>query len=140
MHELSIAYSLVDAATQSALEAGATRVVEVRLRLGVLSGVTLGALEFSYEIATAGTLLEGSKLVVHELPVRVYCAVCEQEVELPSVQRFRCPVCDTPSGDVRQGRELEIEAIEIDVPDSGEGNRGKANGDAGTGDSQGHSE
>lgn len=119
MHELSIAYSLVDAATQSATEAGATRVVEVRLRLGVLSGVTLGALEFSYEIATAGTMLEGSKLVVRELPARVYCSVCEKEVELPSVQRFRCPVCDTPSGDLRQGRELEIEAIEIDVPDGG---------------------
>jgi hydrogenase nickel incorporation protein HypA/HybF len=132
MHELSIAYSLVDAATQSALEAGATRVVEVRLRLGVLSGVTRGALEFSYEIATADTMLEGSKLVVTDLPVRVYCAVCAMEVELPSVQRFRCPVCDTPSGDIRQGRELEIESIEIDVPDNG---RGEDDGNPGPADS-----
>lgn len=41
------------------------------------------------------------------------------EVELPGIQRFRCPHCDTPSGDIRQGRELEIESIEIDVPSWG---------------------
>jgi len=30
------------------------------------------------------------------------------------LHRFRCPVCDTPSGDIRQGRDLEIESILID--------------------------
>lgn len=115
MHELSIAYSLVDLASETAREAGATRVREVHIRLGALSGVVRGALEFSYEIATADTLLEGSTLVVHELPVRVYCANCQQEVELARVQSFRCPLCDAPSGDIRQGRELEIESIEIDL-------------------------
>jgi hydrogenase nickel incorporation protein HypA/HybF len=115
MHELSIAYSLVELASESAKEAGATKVCAVHLRLGVLSGVVRGALEFSYEIAAADTPLAGSVLVVTELPVRVYCASCEEEVELASVQRFRCPKCDTPSGDIRQGRELEIELIEIDV-------------------------
>jgi hydrogenase nickel incorporation protein HypA/HybF len=116
MHELSIAYRLVETASQSAIEAGATRVRAVHLRIGALAGVVRGALEFSYELATNDTLLAESKLVVKELPVRVYCGSCEMEVELPGIQRFRCPVCDTPSGDIRQGRELEIEAIEIDVP------------------------
>jgi hydrogenase nickel incorporation protein HypA/HybF len=120
MHELSIAYSLVELASQSAVEAGATRVRVVHLRLGALSGVVRGALEFSYEIAAADTLLAGSKLVVRELPIRVHCAVCAEEVELVSIQRFRCPQCDTPSGDIRQGRELEIESIEIDVPEGTE--------------------
>ena len=116
MHELSIAYSVVEIATQSAVEAGAVRVRSVQVRLGALSGVVRGALEFSYEIACAGTLLEGSRLVVNELPAKVYCAVCEREVELPSTQYFCCPVCDTPSGDLRQGREMDIEAIEVDLP------------------------
>lgn len=117
MHELSIAYSLVETASQSAIEAGATRVRTVHLRLGALSGVVRGALEFGYEIATTDTMLAESKLVVTELPVKVYCASCKAEVELANIQRFRCPDCDTPSGDIRQGRELEIESIEIDIPD-----------------------
>jgi len=117
MHELSIANSLVELAAQSAKEAGATRVVEVRVRLGALSGVVRGALEFSYEIAAAGTMLAGSTLVVRELPVTIYCAACEEGRELPSIQRFCCPQCGAASGDVRQGRELEIESLEIDVPE-----------------------
>ncbi len=124
MHELSIAYSMVETVTQSALAAGATRVLSVRLRLGVLSGVVRGALEFGYEAATADTLLADSTLVVVELPVRIYCAVCDAEAELPSIQNFCCPHCNTPSGDVRQGRELEIESIEIDVPDAEDGKNG----------------
>jgi hydrogenase nickel incorporation protein HypA/HybF len=115
MHELSIAYNLVEVASQSAIEAGAKRVTAVHLRLGALSGVVRDALEFSYEVATSGTILDHSALIVKELPVKVYCTVCEAEVELASVQRFRCPVCDTPSGDLRQGRELEIESIEIET-------------------------
>ena len=117
MHELSIAYNLVEIAGQSAAEAGATRVTVVHLRLGALSGVVRDALEFCYEVATADTLLQNSQLIVEELPVKVYCAVCQQEVELASVQSFRCPQCETPSGDIRQGRELEIESIEIEMPE-----------------------
>jgi hydrogenase nickel incorporation protein HypA/HybF len=133
MHELSIAYSVVEIATQSAIEAGATRVKSVHVRLGALSGVVRGALEFSYEIACAGTMLEGSTLVVTELPARVYCSVCAMEVELESVQLFCCPRCDTPSGDLRQGRELDVEFIEVDLP-------GDEHGNTGAGDSQRDSE
>jgi len=140
MHELSIAYSVVEIATESARAARAVRVKEVYVRLGALSGVVRGALEFSYEIACAGTLLEGSRLVVKELPARIYCAVCACEVELPSVQYFCCPVCDTPSGDLRQGRELDVEAIEVDLPgDEREGALGDEHGNACVGDSQGNS-
>jgi len=118
MHELSIAYNLVELASESAIQAGATRVSAIHLRIGALSGVVRGALEFSYEIATADTMLDHSALFVKELPVRIFCLPCAAEVELPSVQSFRCPQCNTPSGDVRQGREMEIESIEIEMPDS----------------------
>jgi hydrogenase nickel incorporation protein HypA/HybF len=135
MHELSIAHSLVELAGSSAAAAGATRVRSVHLRLGALSGVVKGSLEFCYEIATADTLLAGSILIVQELPVVVHCAVCFWDVELASIQSFRCPACNTPSGDIRQGRELEIESIEIDVagddlPDTNSNEKGQVHGDA----------
>lgn len=123
MHELSIAYSLVETAAEAAQNAGARKVNTVFLRLGPLSGVVKGALMFSYDIATQGTLLEGSELVVRELPVMIYChsESCKKEVELPSIQSFRCPICNQLSDDVRQGRELEIESLEIEVIDLEEG-------------------
>lgn len=117
MHELSIIHGLVSIAEETAERAGARRVKSIRFRLGALSGAVEDALLFSYEIAIKGTLLEGSQLLIQNLPVVIWCPSCRREVEIPGIQRFRCPVCDTPSAEIRQGRELEIESLEIEVAD-----------------------
>jgi hydrogenase nickel incorporation protein HypA/HybF len=92
----------------------AVKIRSVRLKVGALSGVVEGALQFGYEIATEGTMLAGSQLTVENLPVVIYCKPCDALRELNGVQSFRCPVCNTPSGDIRQGRELEIESVEVE--------------------------
>jgi hydrogenase nickel incorporation protein HypA/HybF len=114
VHELSIVSSIVDSVTQTLEAWPGARVKEVRLRIGALSAVVEDSLQFCYEIATADTPLEGSKLVVRILPVMMHCDKCAQDVELPGLQSFRCPRCDEPVSDLRQGRELEIESIEIE--------------------------
>lgn len=114
MHELSIIENVVEAALEAARAESATRVTAVQLRVGVLAGVVRGALEFCYEVATRGTLLEGSALVITELPVVIQCSVCGEPRTLPGVQSFRCPVCGTPGLQLLQGRELEIASIEIE--------------------------
>lgn len=117
MHELSIVYGIISASTEAAEKERATQIKTVTLRLGALAGVVEDALQFSYDIATKGTMLDGSTLVVHRLPVVIHCAACQQDRELSGIQSFRCPVCETPSFDLRQGRELEIESLEIEVDD-----------------------
>ncbi len=114
MHELSIAYALVETAARAANDSGARAVTVVRLRLGALSGVVQDALQFSYDIATKGTLLERSRLEVEALPVVIHCDRCDRNVALPNIQLFRCPVCNTPSTQIVQGRELEIVSLEIE--------------------------
>jgi len=112
MHELSIAMSIVDAALEEAQRRG-VQVSAVHLRLGALSGVVKDALLFSYEMACQDTALAGSQLVVEDLPVIVYCPQCQKEQPLTTVQLFACPVCGTATMDVRQGKELEVFALEI---------------------------
>ena len=112
MHELSIAYSLVEIASQAADSMGVRRVDVVHLRLGALAGVVQDALLFGYEIAAKGTALDGSRLAIEELPVVVHCPRCQADRTLPGIQRFRCPVCDEPTGQIVQGRELEIVSLE----------------------------
>jgi hydrogenase nickel incorporation protein HypA/HybF len=114
MHELSIVASIVDTVTESVAAYKGARVVEVRLRVGALASVVEDSLQFCFGIATEGTALEGSRLVVKTVPVVMWCSKCEADVELEGVQSFRCPRCAEPCFDLRQGRELEIEAIEID--------------------------
>ncbi len=117
VHELSIACDLVEAVAEAAQRAGARRVTKVHLKLGVLSGVEADALLFCYDIAAQGTLLEGSQLEVVMMPVVILCPHCGVPRELPSIQDFRCPVCGTPSHQLQQGREIEIDGIEIESED-----------------------
>ncbi len=114
MHELSIAVSLVEMAAEEARRRGEVRVTALHLKLGPLSGVVKDALLFSYDVACSGTALEGSQLVIEDVPVVVYCGQCLAERELESVQRFCCPVCGTLTPDLVRGRELELVAMEIE--------------------------
>jgi len=114
MHALSIVTSIVETVTESLTAYPGARVLEVRLRVGALASVVPDSLEFCYGIASEGTPLEGSRLEVNVLPVVVHCERCAQDAELDGVQSFRCPRCGELCGEIRQGRELEIESIEID--------------------------
>ena len=113
MHELSIALSIIEGASQEALNRGGAQVHAVHLKLGALSGVVKDALLFSYDIACAGTMLEGSKLVIEDVPVVVYCATCGGEKTLESIQRFCCPTCGALTPDVVSGKQLELVGLEI---------------------------
>jgi hydrogenase nickel incorporation protein HypA/HybF len=113
MHELSIAMSMVEMATEEAASRGGVQVNAVHLKLGPLSGVVREALLFSYEVACAGTPLEGSQLIIEDIPVIVYCPTCEAETTPASLQQFCCSVCATPTPQVLRGKELEVFALEI---------------------------
>jgi hydrogenase nickel incorporation protein HypA/HybF len=114
MHELSMMTSVVETVTESLAAYPGAKVLEVRLKVGALSSVIPESLDFCYGIVTEGTPLEGSRLVVNVLPVVVHCAHCDQDAELDGIQSFRCPRCGEPCNDLRQGRELEIDSIEVD--------------------------
>jgi Zn finger protein HypA/HybF involved in hydrogenase expression len=63
--------------------------------------------------ACAGTPLQGSKLVILDLPVIVHCAKCDVRRTLDSPHWLVCPVCETPAPQLVQGKELEIAALEL---------------------------
>jgi len=113
MHELSIAMGIVDATLDEAERRGGLRVSAVHLRLGALSGVVKDALMFSYEVACQDTALQGSRLVVEDVPVAVFCPQCHERRTLDSIQSFACPECGAPTRDILQGKELEVFALEV---------------------------
>jgi hydrogenase nickel incorporation protein HypA/HybF len=118
VHELSIAVEVVSLALDALREAGepGVAVEEVRLRVGVLSGVEPVALRFCYPLAAEGTPLAGSRLAIEEVPVALFCTACGVEAELAGVQDFTCPRCGRPSNDLRRGRELELVSIRVADP------------------------
>jgi hydrogenase nickel incorporation protein HypA/HybF len=113
VHELSIALSLVEAATEEAARQTG-RVCALHLRVGALSGVLGEALRSAYEIAAAGTPLEGSLLIIEEVAAEVYCPRCRAARPLASLQWFGCAECGTPTAELRAGKELELVALEVE--------------------------
>jgi hydrogenase nickel incorporation protein HypA/HybF len=113
MHELSIAMSIVDMAQEEAERHGGVQVQAVYLKLGRLAGVVKEALLSSYEMACEATPLEGSRLLIEEIPVEVFCPKCEAPRLMDSIQSFCCPECGTPTANILRGKELEVVALEI---------------------------
>ncbi|CCQ92654.1 putative hydrogenase nickel incorporation protein HypA [[Clostridium] ultunense Esp] len=121
MHELSIAYSLAEIAVEAAEDAGLKQVKALYVKLGVLSGVAKEALLFSFDVAIQGTPLEGASLIVEEVPVKVFCPDCQEARILPEPFPMRCPVCGGKTGQVLEGREMELSALEGGDSNAGDG-------------------
>lgn len=112
MHEMAIAQSLLEIIEGEMASWPSSRLKEVKLRIGVLSGVVPEALEFAFQVASQGTVAEGALLRIERVPFRVRCESCKGtfEEDLPFMV---CPRC---GGEVEilSGRELEIESMEIE--------------------------
>lgn len=101
MHEFSITSSLVDAVLDLAKQKGSSRVLEVYLKVGKLRALSLDQVRFSYGILVKGTLLEGSRLFITEVPGNVRCSACGYHAELDmdfhfGIAPLACPQCATP--------------------------------------------
>jgi len=108
MHELAIAESVVS----SVLERTEGRTVSiVRLRLGKLSGVVPDALMFCFELATAGTPLQGSTLEIDVEDGRAHCRTCGVDFVLEDA--FLLCGCGSADVQVRSGRELMVTSVEV---------------------------
>jgi hydrogenase nickel incorporation protein HypA/HybF len=112
MHELSIMQSALSQALEEARKAGASRVYEIRLRIGALSGVVPDALEFAFEALADGTPAEKAKLTIEHVPARFWCRTCKHEFESARMLA-ECPGCSNLSRELRAGRELELASLEI---------------------------
>ena len=115
MHELSVALSIIEGVEEEAIRQGGGRVCSVHLRLGPLSGVVKEALLFSYELACEGTSLEGSNLVIKDVPLLIQCPHCQAERSPVSLQNLRCAECGTLANEVLHGAELEVSALELEA-------------------------
>ncbi|MBC5801269.1 MAG: hydrogenase maturation nickel metallochaperone HypA [Candidatus Eremiobacteraeota bacterium] len=113
IHELSIALSLLDEIGEAAAREGASRVTSVRLRIGRLSGVTIDALCFAWDLARADTVASEAELLIDDVPVSVACPQCEREGEPREGGGLICPACGAPAPLIVRGRELELVAMEV---------------------------
>jgi hydrogenase nickel incorporation protein HypA/HybF len=110
MHELSIAESIIRVA---GAHAGGRRVRRVEMRIGHLRQVVPSALEFAFELSSAGTAMEGAELVIEHVPAAGRCRACRAETTLLNFP-LCCAACGGFDIEVVAGEELVVDALELE--------------------------
>ena len=112
MHELSLIQNTLALARQQLKQAGAQRIHVLRLRIGALSGVSMDALEFAFDVVRRDSPAADARLEIEPVATVCWCARCNAEFQ-PQGYVFECPTCHELSSDVRHGRELELVSVEV---------------------------
>lgn len=114
MHELSLAQDILEIGEAEARRHGAQRITRVKILLGEFAGVVRDALEFSFEVARAGTLAEGAVLEIETVPLQTKCPRCGSvERQPPGDFNLVCGACAVPV-EILSGREMRVEYVEIE--------------------------
>ena len=112
MHELSICEGIVQLLQEQAAHQHFSQVKTVWLEIGQLAGIEPEALLFSFDAAAKGTLAEGAKLKIIEVPGRAWCLFCAKPVAVS--QRYdACPECGSYQLQVTGGEELRVKELEV---------------------------
>jgi hydrogenase nickel incorporation protein HypA/HybF len=112
MHELSIVQSIVDIAASEVKKHDATAVERIELQIGKLAGIDPQALDFAWEVAIIGTVLEKAARTIDFVKGRAKCLDCgiEYFIDEPFDD---CPGCHSYRKEYKSGRELLVKSITI---------------------------
>jgi hydrogenase nickel incorporation protein HypA/HybF len=90
-----------------------SRVIQVKLIVGELTGVEDSTMKSCFEMYVQATPIEGARLVIERVPVKVQCRICgnEYETKIPFPE---CAVCQNRSIKIISGKELYIDSVEVE--------------------------
>jgi hydrogenase nickel incorporation protein HypA/HybF len=112
VHEAGIALNLIEAVGQRIEAEPHSRVAAIHVRVGELAAVSTDALEFAFECLSAGTPLDGARLVFETIPLTMRCDACGRVSAVEDLV-FRCPACGSERTRVESGRELEVRTLDL---------------------------
>lgn len=113
MHEASIAYELLNIATNECTKNGYIKIESIKITIGRATGIVPQALLFAFNALKEGTAANAN-LIIEETPVRGVCNECGREFETnESYIIFTCPHCESFSVSLTSGKELNIIELEV---------------------------
>ena len=112
MHEIGIVRQIVRTVTEYAEANDVKEIAEVVVDCGELSLVIPRYLRKLYGPVTEGTLLEGSKLVINEIPGMAECDDCDEIFNVVEHKGY-CPACGSFEKTVLTGKDFGIREIHV---------------------------
>ena len=112
MHERSLVKALIAQVASLANAQQASRAIEVRVRVGPLSGVEPLLLSSAFADLANTALFNGARITVIEVPLRAHCRECEAVFNVDNFH-FRCAVCGSPDVETIDGDALILESVDF---------------------------
>lgn len=113
MHELSLTENVIAIVKSESEKQGFTRVLEISLRIGELSGIIPDCMREFFPIAAKGTVAEGAALAIETVPAAFRCNDCGWEGRFEK-HSYSCPVCGGCGVKMTSGREFYVESIKVE--------------------------
>jgi len=113
MHELGITENIVNIALAKAGEAQASRISQINVVIGEMSGFVADSIQFYFDSLSRDTIAQGAVLHFELVPAQLRCRNCST-VFSPQDTIWSCPECRGQSVEISKGRELYIESIEVE--------------------------
>lgn len=114
MHEVDMTKCLLISLSEwRDCHANTLAIVEtVHLDVGRFTCVEPDQLVTTYNAVVQGTWLDGSQLMITEIPFMGRCLSCNGTYDPVPENAFRSPCCDHPLEEIVSGRELRIRSID----------------------------
>lgn len=116
MHEVSIALGMIDELKRIARENNATKITDVKLKIGRMTGIVTDSLIFAFDaIKLEHPLLSSAVISIEEVPLVYECIECGKAFQSDDAYFPSCPGCNSYKMKVISGEEQYIENVEIDI-------------------------
>lgn len=112
MHELSLVNSILNIVNTEQKRCGFSEVLEIRLKIGEISGVIPECMEEFFPLAAKGTAAENAKLSIDVIPAEFRCCECAWQGRIGKYS-ICCPDCGCERLKMVSGREFYVEDMKV---------------------------
>ncbi len=112
MHEMSLAEGVLGVIEDAARTQGFARVKTVWLAIGRLAAVEPDALRFSFDVVKRGTLADGARIEIVDVPGQAWCMQCSRTVAVEA-RGDACPACGSYQLQVCAGEDMRVSELEV---------------------------
>lgn len=123
MHELSMADAIIKTTLEAAEKNQAEKIIEVTIEIGKLTMLNPEQLRFLLDVLVEDTLLQGSEIIIEEIPVEIECKSCDYKgsTDMDDSDHYllivKCPECGERDLVITAGRECNVKNIRIEKSD-----------------------
>ncbi len=110
MHEMSVARSLIKSLEDIKEREGFLRITEIKVKVGILTGVEPSLLEKAFYYIKRGTSFEDTNITIEVEGMRITCVNCGYEGAV-KVYEYSCPLCGASDIYFEGGDSLIIESV-----------------------------